>query len=416
MTQYRWLIVAIGFFAIIINYLDRTALSYAITPLEQTFGLTNADFGIIASAFGMGYLAMTLLGGILVDHYGARKVWFFSVIIWSGACALLGFATGFAWFFIFRLILGLAEGPNFPALMRVDADWLPVSERATALAIGLAAVPFASVLGAPLISHLIDVVGWRLMFVTLASFGFIWAFIWLKIFHDKPAESKHVSKEELNHIQKNLDFIAEKGHSLQQQKLTWRFMLFNNALMVNNYAFFVFGYLVFFAINWLPGYLEQVYGVKIKEAGWFLVAPWLLSTVLVLSGGVISDYVWRRTHSLRQSRSHLIWICQALSAICFIPIIFHPTLTMAIISISFGLGFGMMPNAAFYAINADLARKRVGTSLGIMDSLFALAGILAPLLTGILSTVTGNFVAAFSLLIILTFTSVIAIILWQHAD
>jgi ACS family hexuronate transporter-like MFS transporter len=138
--------------------------------------------------------------------------------------------------------------------------------------------------------------------------------------------------------------------------------------------------------------------------------------VLLILGGIISDALWRKTQSIRLSRSHIIWVCQLLSGLSFLPLVFSHSLTVALISITFGVGFGLMPNAAFYAINADLARDRAATSLGIMDCGFAAAGILAPLLTGWLSTVTGNFISAISLLIGLTFTSAIAIILFQYPD
>lgn len=416
MSRYRWTIVTIGFLAIIINYLDRSAISYAITPLETLFGFTNTDFGIIAAAFGLGYLIMTVVGGILVDHYGARKIWSASSIVWSVACALLALSTGFWWFFVFRLLLGMAEGPNFPAMTRANADWLPVSERVRALAMGLAAVPFASVVGAPFISHLVAVVGWRWMFFILGMLGIFWAILWYKVFRDLPEQSPQVSKAELQYIKQELEVSPHVNHSLAEQKTTWRFMLFNRALLTNNYAFFAFGYLLFFSITWLPGYLEQMYGVNVKQVGWFLVLPWTVATVFLVIGGILSDYLWKRTHSLRLSRSCIIWVCQLLSAICLIPVVFHPSLTMSLICISLGVGFGMMPNAVFYAINTDLARDRAATSLGIMDCAFALAGILAPLLTGFLSTLTGNFAAAFSLLIGLTFTSAAAIIIFQRPD
>lgn len=412
MTHYRWWVIGFAFLAIIITYLDRTALSYAITPLEQTFGLTNTDFGIIASAFGVGYMIMTVGGGMLVDHYGSRRIWSWSAFLWSVACAFLGLSTGFIWLFVFRMLLGLTEGPSFPAFTRVTADWLPVQERARALAIGLAAVPFASVIGAPFVSYLVASVGWRVMFFILGSFGILWAIVWHIIYRDHPEQSEHVSIDELKHIQEGLD-ISPLAAS---QKTSWRFMLLNRSLLVNNIAFFAFGYLLFFAITWLPGYLEQTYHLQVRNAGWFLVAPWTCATVLLVLGGILSDYLWRKTHSIRLSRSHVIWVCQVISAICFLPIIFSHSLVVAIISISLGVGFGLMPNAAFYAINADLARDRVGTSLGIMDCAFAAAGILAPLITGILSSLTGNYIAAFSLLIGLTLLSALSIILFQHPE
>lgn len=190
-------------------------------------------------------------------------------------------------------------------------------------------------------------------------------------------------------------------------------MLSDRVLFINNFSFFSFGYLLFFAITWLPGYLEQTYHLNVKTVGWFLVGPWLTATVFILLGGVISDWLWHKTKSIRIARSHVIWICQVLSAICFIPILLSPSVTVAVIGISLGVGFGLMPNAAYYAINADLAHDRAATSLGIMDAAFALAGIIAPALTGWLAHATGNFSAAFLLLMVLTLSSALLIVLFQ---
>lgn len=410
MKSYRWFIISLAFLATIINYLDRTALSYAITPLQQTYNLTNTDFGLIASAFGVGYLIMTALGGILVDRFGSRSIWGVFAIIWSASCALIGLATGFAWLFIFRLLLGVAEGPNFPALTRVTTDWLPVKERARSLAFGLAAVPFASVLGAPLISHLVAIIGWRIMFVTLGLLGVIWAIIWVFLFRNKPEESRHVTPEELSHIHSDIDLHQ------RQRKTSWRFLLTNRTLLINNYAFFSFGYLLFFAITWLPGYLEQTFAMKIKTVGWFLVSPWLCATIFILLGGIISDKLWQRTKSMRISRSHIIWICQILSVLCFAPLLFTHSIIVTAFSITLGVAFGLMPNAAFYAINVDLSYDKAATSLGIMDAFFALAGILAPVLTGWLSHATGNFSAAILLMMIFTLSSALLILLFQNKE
>lgn len=403
MKSYRWFIITLAFLATIINYLDRTALSYAIAPLQEAYHLTNTDFGIIASGFGVGYLVMTIIGGVLVDNYGPRKIWTFFAIIWSIACASIGLATGFFSLFFFRMLLGFTEGPNFPAMTRVAADWLPVKERARALAFGLAAVPFASVVGAPFISHLVAMVGWRVMFIVLGAIGLIWAMAWFTLFRNSPQESRHVSKEELSYIQK------EHGSLIQKTKTSWRFMLSNKTLLINNYAFFAFGYLLFFAITWLPGYLEQTYHMHIKNVGWFLVAPWLTATVFILAGGAISDWLWQKTNSVRISRVHIIWICQLLSVLCFIPLLFTHSIVITAFSITFGIAFGLMPNAAFYAINADLAFDRAATSLGIMDCAFALAGIMAPLLTGWLSHMTGNFSVAILLMMTLTLSSALLV-------
>jgi len=408
MKSFRWAVVGLVFLATMINYIDRTALSYAIIPLEKTFHLSNTDFGMAASAFGLGYLIMTVVGGVMVDRFGAHKIWSLFALFWSLSCALIGVAAGFVWILLFRLLLGVSEGPAFPALTRVSADWLPLRERARALGIGLAAVPFASVLGAPLISNLIELTGWRSMFIILGLTGLVWCVVWFIVFRDRPKDCRFVSRQEQIYIRSENQTPASRT-----KKTSWRFILFNPALLANNFAFFSFGYLLFFSITWLPGYLEQTYHMAIRTVGWFLVMPWATATVTILLGGVLSDWLMARTGSIRIARSHLIWICQSVSALCFLPLIFTHSLTVVAITISLGVGIGLMPNAAFYAINTDLAYDRAATSLGVMDCAFALAGILAPVVTGWLATVTGNFSAAIGLMVVLTFGSAVGVFVWQ---
>lgn len=422
MTNYRWVIVALGFLIIVINYMDRSAISYAIGPIKEEFHLNNSEFGLIGGAFGIGYLIMTLGGGIIVDIWGARACWSGSAVAWSLCTAVLGLASGFPSLFALRILLGLTEGPCFPAMTRAFTDWLPMSERARSTAIGLAAVPLASVIGAPFISHLIVTFGWKAMFALLGGLGILWAGIWWLMFRDYPQNSSFVNTRELEHILegksplKNGSDAELRKHHLAAGKTTWKFILFNRSLMANNYAFFSFGYLLFFAVTWLPGFFEQTYHIKLKEIGYFLVAPWLTAAILLTAAGFLSDWLWRRTGSIRKSRSHLIWICQLLSAACFIPVTTVHTPEAAVWLISLGIGFGLMPNAAFYVINSDLAKDRAGTSLGLMDCYLAAAGILAPILTGWLADITGNFNSAILLMAGFTITSALCILFFQHPD
>jgi len=423
MTNFRWLIIGLAFFITLVNYLDRSAISYAITPLKKEFGITDGDFGEITAAFGVGYMLMTLLGGILVDKLGTRKVWSVAAFLWSACTASLGLANGIATLSILRTALGVTEGPHFPALTRVVADWLPAKERARATALGLAAVPLSSVIGAPLITNLIASLGWRAMFGLLGLLGTVWAVVWYFVFRDFPENCQRVSNEELAHIREGQTTNRERtaaeirSHGLHKQTTTWRYLLTEPSLLINNYAFFAFGYLLFFSINWLPGYLEQTYALQIKQVGWLLIAPWLTAGILLPCAGTLSDWLWNKTGSKRIARSHLIWICQLASAISMIPLMFKETpLPLAIASMSLGVGFGLMPNAAFYALNCDLARDRAATSQGLMNCSSALASILAPLITGKIAEMTGSFSAAFGLLIFFTLTSVISVIFFHKPD
>jgi len=421
-TSFRYVILALAFGITLVNYMDRSAISYAIGPIEKEFGLNDTDFGLIEAAFGIGYAVMTLVGGIMVDRWGARRVWPAAAISWSCCTAAMGFASGFPFLFSLRTMLGLAEGPHFPSLTRVVADWLPRGERVRATAIGLCAVPLASAIGAPLISHLILSVGWKPMFLIMASLGVIWAVAWFLIFRDYPHSCKFVGEAELQYIQEgqvNDRLVTDDQRRSAQRSegaTTWRMLLTNKSLIANNIAYFAFGYSLFFALNWLPGYLEHAYGVQLKDAGLLLVAPWLTAAVLLPLAGWLSDFLWTKTGSKQISRSHLICVSQLISALGYIPILFSPSLPVAIVSISIGVGFGMMPNAAFYAINCDLAKDRAATSQGLMNCCSAVASVLAPLLTGIIASQTGSFTGAFSILIFFTLVSVVCVATFQRLD
>jgi MFS transporter, ACS family, hexuronate transporter len=422
MTGYRWVVVALGFIIIIVNYMDRTAISYAISPLKAEFGLSNTSFGLIGTAFSIGYTVMTLGGGIIVDQWGARKVWSGAALAWSVCTGLIAACTGFAHLFLLRILLGVTEGPCFPAMTRTVTDWLPITERARASAICLAAVSLSSVIGAPLISQLIANMGWRAMFVVLASFGIIWSLVWWILFADYPQNSKHVSESELRHIlegqmpagQASDDELRKA--SLKEGKTTWKFILTNPSLSANNYAFFAFGYLLFFATIWLPGFFEEVYHLKLTQIGIYLIAPWLTAAVFVTGAGLLSDWLYKKTGSIRKSRTHIIWISQLLSACCFLLVPLNASLPIVITLVSLGLGFGLMPNAPFYALNSDLAKDRAATSLGLMDCYLALAGVLAPTLTGLMKDVTHNFNSAIYLMAGFTFSSALLVFLIQHPD
>jgi len=421
-TSFRWVVLGLVFFITMVNYLDRSAISYAITAIKGEFGLNDQDFGFVASAFGIGYMIMTVAGGIIVDKWGSHRIWAAAALLWSACTAMMGLASGFWILFLLRTLLGVAEGPHFPALTRVVADWLPISERGRSTALGLAAVPLASVIGAPLITALIFHLGWKAMFVVLGLLGIVWAAVWLVVFRDYPEASSFVNEAELKHIREGR--LVDRNRSIQEIRsqerqdgtTTWKFMLTNPSLLANNLAFFSFGYVLFFALTWLPGFLEGTYHLKLKQVGVFLIAPWLTAGILLALAGFLSDWLWHKTGSARKARSHMIWICQLLSAISFVPVMMTSDLTIAITSISLGVGFGLMPNAAFYALNCDLAKDRAATSQGIMNCCFAMAGILAPAVTGILVHHTGTFRAPFGLLVVLSLMSVLGVVLFQKPD
>lgn len=411
-TNYRWVVAALVFFITLVNFIDRSAVSFVIEPLKKEFHFSDTQFGMILSGFGLGYILMTVLGGYMVDRWGVRVVWPVAAITWSLCVGLLGAAVGFWSFVGLRFLLGITEGPHFPAITNTIGKWLSPAERARALSLALVAIPLSAVVGSPITSYLVADFGWRAMFFIISIAGIIWGVVWYFCFRDHPKDCKWVNEAETKHIETPSRMPSESRKGF----IGWRFILTHPVLIANNIAYFAFGYMLFFATLWLPGYFLTQHNLDLKSVGWYLTIPWLIGALFLKAGGFLSDYLYRKTGSGRLSRSHVIWTSQLLAAIFFILLSFTDSLGSSIFFLSMALGFGLMPQPAFFSVNIDVAKEKAGTAQGLTSSCLSLAGVIAPVLTGWLIDLTGNYQAAFLLLAGFTLFAVVTVILFHHPD
>ncbi|MSP77590.1 MAG: MFS transporter [Rhodospirillaceae bacterium] len=418
-TRYRWFIVFLLFAITGVNYIDRAAISYAIPAIQRDLGLSPGDTGTILGAFGLGYALTTLFGGFAVDRYGARIVLTVAAILWSLSIGTTALAGGFVMLYAARVLLGVSEGPNFPALTGAVSHWLSPHERATALGNALFAVPLALAVGGPIVTQLLGWLDWRLTFAALFVLSAAWVPLWYFLFRDEPAESRFVNAAELAHIRTSDSSVAAAPHAALK---SWpepgvlRKLLTNKTLLANYWAFFVFGYFLFFFMTWLPSYLERKYGLNLQTVGLFTVLPWLSAAVLLWLFGRWSDYLLKTTGRLRVARSYLIAGSQFVAALAVIPVALTDDLTVAIAGITLAVASSMGANAAYYAVNVDIVPQRAATALGIMDFAFAIAGFLAPAITGWVLNLRGSFADGFLLMTALALSSVLVVVLFHHPD
>lgn len=418
-TRYRWFIVFLLFAITAVNYIDRAALAYAIPMIQRDFALSSATTGAILGAFGLGYAITTLAGGFAVDRYGARLVLTIAAILWSLSIGMTALASSVALLYAGRVLLGISEGPNFPALTGAVSHWLSPHERASALANALLAVPLALAIGGPLVTQLLGWLDWRLTFGVLFALSAAWVPLWYFLFRDSPAESRFVNPAELAHIRRGNDATAATPQAVLKawpEPEVLKALLTNRTLLANTWAFFVFGYFLFFFMTWLPGYLEDKYGLALTSVGLFSVLPWLSAALLLWLFGRWSDYLLKTTGRLRVARSYLIAGSQFVAALAVIPVALTDDLTVAIAGITVAVAASMGANAAYYAVNVDIAPQRAATALGIMDFAFAVAGFLAPAITGWVLNLRGSFTDGFLLMSMLALSSVVTVLLFHHPD
>jgi MFS family permease len=418
-SRFRWFIVFLLFAITVVNYIDRAAISYAVPLIERGLGLSPTDSGAILGAFGLGYALTTLAGGFAVDRYGARLVLTVAALLWSLSIGATALASGFAMLYAARVLLGVSEGPNFPAMTGAVSHWLSPQERATALGNALLSVPLALAIGGPIVTQLLAWLDWRATFGVLFVLSVLWVPLWFFLFRDSPADSRHVNKAELAHIQTGHDTLSG---AVRVPKKSWpeakvlRALLTNRTLLANTWAFFVFGYFLFFFMTWLPSYLEHAYGLNLQTVGLFTVLPWLAAAVVLGLMGRWSDQLLRTTGRLRVSRSWLIAGTQLVAALAVLPVALTHDLTLAISGITVAVAASMGANSAYYAINVDIVPGRAATALGIMDFAFALSGFLAPVLTGWVLDLRGSFTDAFLLMAALALSSVVVVLAFHRPD
>jgi nitrate/nitrite transporter NarK len=154
-------------------------------------------------------------------------------------------------------------------------------------------VPLALAVGGPIVTQLLGWLDWRLTFAALFILSAAWVPLWYFLFRDDPAKSRFVNAAELAHIRTSDPSVPAAPHAAPK---SWpepgvlRTLLTNRTLLANYWAFFVFGYFLFFFMTWLPSYLERKYGLNLQTVGLFTVLPWLSAAVLLWLLGRWSDY------------------------------------------------------------------------------------------------------------------------------
>src|SRR5450830_684064 len=216
-TRIRWGILAILFFVTTVNYADRATIAIAGPEIKKLLGLTPVEMGFVFSAFAWSYVIAQLPGGWLLDRFGSKITYFFSIFLWSlftmlmGTVGFLSGAAAVATLFALRLLIGAAEAPSFPGNSRITSAWFPTKETGTAAAIFNSAQYFATVLFAPLLGLIVHTYGWKYSFMFMGTVGFAFLIFWLKFVH-APKKSRYINQAELDYITKG-GALVEMDHA-----------------------------------------------------------------------------------------------------------------------------------------------------------------------------------------------------------
>ncbi|MGY3529587.1 MFS transporter [Bradyrhizobium sp. USDA 4452] len=400
-SRVRLLIVTMLFLVTTVNYADRATLSIAGPALSKELHLDPVAMGYVFSAFGWSYVIAQVPCGWLLDRYGSKWVYAISIIVWSIFTAmqgLVGFLSAGAAvlaLFALRFLVGFAEAPSFPANARIVAAWFPGNERGTASAFFNSGQYFATVIFAPLMGWIAHEYGWRHVFYVMGGLGVVMGIAWIKTIYE-PKDHPAINEAEFDYIKEGgalVDMDAAKTGKTQVGGPSWDHIrqLLANRMMLGVYiGQYCINTLTYFFLTWFPVYLVKERGLSILQAGFVATLPALCGFIGGVLGGVISDYLLRRTGSLTMARK--------------IPIVGGMLLSMTIIACNYvnsqALVVGFMALAFFgkgigalgWAVVSDTSPKEAGgVSGGLFNTFGNLSSITTPIIIGYILAATGSF-------------------------
>jgi ACS family glucarate transporter-like MFS transporter len=403
-TGKRWLILAMLFAITTINYADRATISIAGPEIKKELALSGVQMGFVFSAFAWSYVLAQLPGGWLLDRFGSKITYFFSILLWSiftmftGAAGFFTGGAAVAALFTLRLLVGAAEAPSFPGNSRIASAWFPSQERGLAAAVFNSAQYFATVLFAPIMGWLVHSFGWHSVFYVMGGLGVVMAFIWLKTIYG-PKDHPTISAGELQYIQQGGALVDLEGgaHAAQPKQVDTfaciKELLGNRMLLGVYIGQYCITTLTYFFLTWFPVYLVQERHMTILKAGFVASLPAIAGFLGGIVGGWMSDRLAKSGRSLSVSRKVPIVLGMLMSmSMIACNYIQTDALVVAVMSLAF---FGKGIGALGWAVVSDTSPKEAGGLSGALFNTFGnTAGITTPIVIGYIVDATGSFAGA----------------------
>lgn len=405
MSNYRWTICALLFFATTVNYLDRQVLSLLHPLLEKEFNWTNSDYANITSAFQLIYAISMLFAGRIVDKLGTKWGYAIALIVWSAGAVMhamaipvgLGLASLLSWaglglipvsvlgFIASRAVLGFGESGNFPAAIKATAEYFPKKERAFATGIFNSGANIGAVLAPLTVPWIAAKWGWESTFLIVGAVGLIWLVFWF-IFYDKPENQKNITASELAYINSdklNDDGIVEVEDS---EKVSWAKLLGYKQTWAFAFGKFMTDGVWWFFLFWLPSYLKVQYDME----GTAIMIPLTVLYSMTMIGSVGGG--WFPAYFMKKGLSPYDGRMKAMFIIALFPLIVlaaqplgHISFWIPVVLIGIGASAHQAWSANIFTTVSDMfPKKTIGTVIGIGGMAGGIGGVVVSKLGGAL--------------------------------
>ena len=375
--------------------------------MQEQFGWSESQVGIILGSFYFGYMITMTVGGYLADKYGGKKVLGYALLIWSLFTIItpLFAYQGLWWLILVRILMGLGEGVTFPSWHSIYARWIPFKERTRAVGFTNSGIAAGTLFGFAVAAVIVANYSWEWVFYSFGLIGIFWYFFWNKIVTSYPEDNKYISKDELIIIKSEAPSkeTAPKIPLLRLIRNT-PFMAIAIATFCNNWSLYTF-------LSYLPKYINAPVaqgGMGIDLGSnifiYSILIPSLVSMISLILGGYLADNLIKNGHGILKVRKSVNSIGFFGSAIFLYLISLEDSLInviilLCLINICSGICAG-----GFGVNHADLGPKYTGSLVGISGSIGMIAAILSPIVAGYVLEITDTWNSIFYICVgILTF-------------
>jgi MFS family permease len=371
-----------------ISYFDRNNIATAGPSIVKEFNLTSTQFGLAASVFAIFYAVLQIFGGWIGEKVGPRRGLLILGLLWGISTLFTGLVVGLVTLLVARAILGFSESATFPTATHAMSRWVPPDRNGLVQGIVHSASRLGTAVAPIVVAALIVVSGWRSSFIYIGILSMAWALVWFALFRDRPKDVIGITAKELSEV-------PAIPAAADRPPVPWRRLI--RTILPVTLVDFGYGWVAWVFFTWIPTLLATTYHQNVSTYG--------LLTSLVLVGGVVgdtlggflSDRILRRTLNPGFARRTLLLVGFIGSLVCLTPLIFTPPLNVAVVALAFSFFFLELTNAQLWAIPMDVAPTWSGTASGMMNTGFAVAGIVSPIVVGALVDSTGGFAFPFAI-------------------
>jgi len=356
----RWLMISLVFLATAINYLDRQTLSVVAPVLMDHFHMSNEAYSRVIFAFMLAYTVMNAVSGAVIDRLGTRVGYALTAGWWSVAAMLHALTLGPWTLGVYRFLLGMGEAGNWPAGVKVVAEWFPARERALASGIFNSGSAFGAVVAPPLVVWIVLKTGWREAFLVVGAVGLIWVLLWSLIYHIPPeAENEERS-------------TAVPLWQLFRTRFVWSFTV-AKVFLDPVWYFYIF---------WFPAYLKRARHFDLASIGMYAWIPFMVAGLGNLLGGWLAGALLRRNIPITVARKSAVTVF-ALLMLSAIPAVLTPSASLSIGLVSVAMLGYTGVTANMMAFPADVFPKSVvATIWGLAGMGSGSGGMVFALMTG----------------------------------